>query len=196
MKTSLFIFILLFAATASYSQGKNKIAIVYGAAANGLFTGAEPLGGPNYDGKGAALYELQFVRKLNRHFSLETGVSYSLNKILVRPQIYPGISQTGEKTTISMISIPVRVRYTLLKYFFINAGPSIDLETHPGSNEISDKQSGIGLGLGIGGQYHFGKMTVFVNPFVQKHAVLPFERTRFQRRLNEAGSKLGLAYNF
>lgn len=196
MKTTLFIFILLFAATVSYSQGKNKIAVAYGAAANGLFTSAEPEGRPSYDGRGAALYELQYLRNLTRHFSLETGMAYSLNKILVRPQVYPGLSQTGKKITISMISIPVRVRYTLLKYFFINGGPSIDFETHPGSNQISDKQSGIGMGLGIGGQYHFGKMTVFVNPFVQKHAILPFERTRFQRRLNEAGSKLGLAYNF
>jgi hypothetical protein len=97
-----------------------------------------------------------------------------------------------------MISVPFYGNYTFLRYLFANAGVVIDLETkiHRPENRSIDSQSGIGFGFGIGGQYHFKKMTVLVNPFFQKHALVPFAINKYPERLAELGVKLGLGYNF
>ncbi|NEU09948.1 hypothetical protein GZH53_16605 [Flavihumibacter sp. R14] len=184
--------------TKSYSQAKNRLTIQTGFASNALFTSANLAGGPSHEGKGASAFGLMYSRSLSRSFALETGLEYSLNKIETTSAFHPGFERITTKNQIEMISLPFYGNFTFLKYLFVNGGLMLDLETKISGQEFRgiDSQSGLGYGLGAGGKYSFKKMTVVVNPFFQKHGLLPFEGNDYQERLGEMGVKFGVGYNF
>lgn len=84
----------------------------------------------------------------------------------------------------------------LFGIFFINAGATVDFELNTYQNQPTDKQSGIGLGFGLGGKYDFKNTTVLINPFILEHAVIPFDKVEYQERIIELGIKFGMGYNF
>ena len=94
-----------------------------------------------------------------------------------------------------MLSVPVYANFTFLKCLFANAGLTADFETSHQSDEIVTNQSGIGLGLGIGGKYNFNRMTVFINPFIQMHAIVTFQNEGSGSLLDQ-GLKFGIGYSF
>ncbi|MGB4776669.1 MAG: outer membrane beta-barrel protein [Daejeonella sp.] len=198
MKTRIVIVLFILTASKVYSQTKNSIALTYGMAANGLFRSARIDGAGGAEGKGATIYGIKYSKNLNNSFSIQTGLEYSFNKIETTPAPNPGIDRTPTKATIKMLSVPVYWDYTFARVLFVNAGLIVDVETNRSENkELSaDNQSGIGLGFGVGGKYTFKKMSVFVNPFFQNHAVMPFKEEIQQQRLLETGVKCGIGYNF
>lgn len=190
-----FIFLAFFVMSArAYSQSKNSISLVFGIGSNAI--GAIGVGGPGYSGKGATIYGLNYSRSLTKSFSIETGLEYSINNVLWDYEDAYNPSFTPQKGSISMLSVPVFANFTFLKYLYADAGVIADFETnyHPNSS-ITPDQSGIGLDLGIGGKYNFNRMTVFVNPFLQWHAVIAFQNEG-SGSLLDAGIKFGIGYRF
>ncbi len=179
-----------------YSQNNNKISIYYGFSSNEL-TRKELLdGAPSYDGKGGNLFGLGYEREIFHNFCIETGLEYSKNSIEITPSFYPEIDLTSRKVTIEILTIPIYANYTFLKYLYANVGALIDFELNREEYDSTDNQSGIGFGLGIGGKYAFNNLILFVNPFYQIHAVIPFNKENYQQHLNELGLKFGIGYNF
>ncbi len=181
---------------------KNKIGFFYGFASNELIRNTSLVGGASYDGKGTHLFGLAYQSIFNEHFSLESGLEYSENTIKIKPEYFPETdlytSSIAEEriTDIKMITIPVFARYTFFRYFFANAGTLIDFEFDRDEYQSTDKQSGIGFGVGIGGQYTFHNFTFYINPLLRYHTVIPFYKDNYQQHLTEAGIKFGLDYSF
>ena len=181
-------------ALVTFSQTKNRVSIFYSPASNGLLIPEGWLGDMGYTGKGANLYELRYSRQVNRFFSIETGLEYSFNKI--EKDYFPTGIMYHEESNIKMLSIPIYGDITFWKYFFVNAGPTIDFELHRQTSESTYNQSGIGFGLGIGGRYTLKNFTISLNPFYQKHLILRSKKGAYHENLYEGGIKLGLGYNF
>jgi len=147
-----------------------------------------------HTGEGAKLYELKYSRQINRFFSIESGLEYSINKI--ETVSFPDGMNHYNESNIKMLSIPVYGDLTIWKYFFLDAGPTIDFELHRQTSESTYNQSGIGFGLGIGGRYTLKNFTISLNPFYQKHLILRSKKGAYHENLWESGIKLGLGYNF
>jgi hypothetical protein len=190
-----FIFFALFLMSAeAYSQSKNNISLVFGTGGNAI--GLIGTGGPGFTGKGETIYGLTYSRSLTKFFSIETGLEYSVNNVLWDYEDAYNPSFTPQKASIRMLSVPVYANFTFLKYLYADAGLIADFETnYHHYDSITPDQSGIGLGLGIGGKYNFNRITVFVNPFLQWHAVVAFQNEG-SGSVMDAGVKFGIGYRF
>jgi len=141
------------------------------------------------------MYGLNYTRNITKVFSIETGLEYSVNNLLwdyedaYNPHFIP------QKVSVKMLSVPIYANFTFLKYLFANAGITADFETSHQSDEIVTNQSGIGLELGIGGKYNFNRMTVFINPLIQMHAIVAFHNENSGSLLDQ-GVKFGIGYRF
>lgn len=186
MKFKLVLFALLLFGLQSFSQTKNNISLVYGIADNaGDNHGA--IGDYGYNSQSAWMYGFSYTRSLTRTFSLETGLLYSVNKVELttigpRGGIYD--------QDIKLISVPIYAKLSFFKYAFAQWGVMLDHETNYNRDSIIDDQSGVGVVLGIGGQYHFGQANIFVNPYFCRHAL------NANNNLVETGIKFGVGYNF
>jgi len=91
---------------------------------------------------------------------------------------------------IHMISVPALAKITFLKYLYGEAGLVFDHQTNYKTDGVVDSQSGVGVEVGVGGQYKIGPVSVFVNPYYTNH------RFNGRNNLEETGIKFGLGYNF
>jgi hypothetical protein len=195
MKKQLLFWVLIVLCIDLYSQTKNRIEFAYSLTDNSLHRKEALLDGAASKGKGSNIFSLRYQRNLFSSFSIETGLEYSQNTIELSYISGYGNLET-ETAYIEMISIPVYGNYSFWKYFYFNAGATIDFELNTYQTQPTDKQSGIGLGFGLGGKYNFNNLTVFINPFFLEHAVIPFDKAEYQERIIELGIKFGLGYNF
>ena len=193
MKNKLIIFCFILFCINSFAQTKNKISISFTSADNGLSIPNGWDGDMGYTGKGANLYELKYSRKISTFFSIETGLEYSLNKI-EKSYFSDGIMHYKE-LNIKLLSLPIYGDFTILKYFFVNAGPTLDFELNHQNSQSTFNQSGLGFEFGIGGRYSFKNFTISLNPFYQKHLILQYKKEESHENLWESGIKLGLGYN-
>ncbi|MDB5134783.1 MAG: hypothetical protein JWP37_1386 [Mucilaginibacter sp.] len=193
MKANLILLALFLLCGQAYCQSKNSLSLVFGAGSNAI--GSIGIGGAGYQGKGETIYGLNYSRNLTKSFSIETGLEYSVNNVLWDYEDAFDPSFTPQKGSIRMLSVPVYANFTFLKYLFANAGIIADFETNYHSYSITPNQSGIGLGAGIGGKYNFNSMTVFINPFLQWHAIVAAQNEG-SGSLFDAGVKVGIGYRF
>ena len=179
----------------TYSQTKNRIALISGISSNAVFQSEPMLGGGSNEGKGANALGIRYTRNLNKGFSIETGLEYSANKIESTPA-FTGQQMPSSRHNIRMVSVPLYGNLNFLKYLFVNAGVIFDLETEMYASETRglNSQSGVGYGFGMGGKYDYKKMTIILNPFFQKHAVVI--TNNHPERIGELGARLGIGYNF
>ena len=193
MKKAGIIFSFLILTLGAFAQSKNEVSIVYGIAKYSL--GLPGLvGGAGYEGKGSTILGLKYSRRISSLFAIESGLEYSTNKIDITSA--PGLPLNTQKATIEMLTIPVYGSISFWKYFFVNAGPLIDFEVNRIKTPKTDSQSGLGVGLGVGGKYTMKNFTVSVNPYKERHAVIPFTKERNHMRGEEIGVKIGLGYLF
>ena len=193
MKIRLIFIIFALLSTRAYCQSKNDLSLVFGTGSNGI--SAIGIGGPGFSGKGVTIYGLKYSRSLSKSFSIETGLEYSVNNVLWDYKDAYDPHFTPQKVSIRMVSVPVSLKLTFLKYLYTNVGLIADFETNQHSDSITPNQSGIGLGLGIGGKYDFDRMTVFVNPFFQLHTIVAFQNEG-NGTLYDTGVKFGIGYRF
>ncbi len=194
LKKTFLITACILLALSAFSQTKNRVSISFASANNGLEIPEGWLGDMGHTGKGGKLYDLKYARQINKFFSIETGLEYSINKI--ETVTFPDGMNHYNESNIKILSIPIYGDLTFWKYFFVNAGPTIDFELHRQTSESTYDQSGIGFGFGIGGRYTLKNFTVSLNPFYQKHLILRSKKGAYHENLYESGIKLGLGYNF
>ena len=151
-------------------------------------------GAPGYSGNYFYTIGINYIRSLTTLFDFETGFEYSKQSITIKPNLPPGWGNTPYHESFSLLSIPLSLRINFLKYFFANGGVLFDIDA--GNSHPIDSQAGIGDLFGLGAKYDFGSgASVFINPFVKFHSILPFSPEKYQQKLNESGIRIGITFD-
>lgn len=187
-------FVLLYGQSNNPEKAGDKLGIslsVFGS--NDLITFQILEGAPGYNGKGFYSLGVSYSRGLSSWLSFEGGASFARHTIQVIPIVPPEILAMPHNSNISLISFPLLLRVDFLKYFFVNGGLLVDFDIT--LDELVDNQSGIGSMLGVGFGYDFKSgISLYANPYVQAHTLLPFMRERYHERLLEQGIRFGVTY--
>ncbi len=178
-----------------WGQENNTISINYGHGGNlMLMNGFEKENGFSNDGM--FCMGVFFQHKLSKPIAFKTGLNYSKSNILVAKGYHPYWPEAADESwDIHLLSLPLFINYQFSKYLFLEGGPMVDLQFNIGDSQPTDTQSGVGLGLGIGGIYNYKNISFTLNPFVNYHAIIQFEPYH-RDRLFEFGVKCGIGYNF
>lgn len=181
-------------ATFAFTQTKARLSLFYSPYHSEVIVKDGLLSDSGHTGKNGNLFELRYSHPVNAYLSLETGIQYSANKI--ETEYFPdGITHYME-SEIKLISVPVYANFTFLKYFYVEAGPTLDFEVQHKQGAPVQNQDGVGLAAGVGGKYTFKRITVFVNPFLQSHLLVSFTNDKIYERLWQSGLKFGVGYSF
>lgn len=160
---------------------------------NDLITFQSLDGAPGYNGKGCYFLGVSYSRGLSSWLSFEGGIAFARHTIQIIPNVPPEILAMPRNTNISLISFPLLLRLDFLKYFFVNGGLLVDFDIT--LDELVDSQSGIGSMLGLGFGYDFKSgISLYANPYVQAHTLVPFMHERYYERLLEQGIRFGVTY--
>ena len=189
-----FIFILATSITlVSHAQEKRKtFAVNYGFGNGSLFTFTQMDGGGSHEGgKSLTNFGVYYSYELQpKNLFLETGINYMVYKNSTSSYLPPN-PMTWNYTK-NWISLPVRLRYEIGKYIFVNGGLNLDIDV---SKKRSREMSGIGAGIGVGAQYYFkDKFGIYVNPQFDLRNLATFSESSY--RLSATTVAFGMAYRF
>ena len=173
----------------------NKIGITFSSfGTNDVFRVDELTGAASYDGDYFFTIGITYLRPINKWLETETGIEFSKQDIIIKPNLPPGMDNSPRKEDFSLINIPVTLRANFLKYFFINGGIMIDIDAS--TNSSINNQTGIGALSGISAKYDFNSgISIFVNPYTKIHSLIPFSDTKYHQRVWENGIRLGVTYD-
>ena len=173
-------------------RGKGQFGLTYSSfGSNDLISFQKTMGGPGYHSDGFESFGLNYIYKLNRTVDFETGIEYSRYKIIVEPDLPLIYGGTPYSAKFSLIQIPVTVRLNFLKYFFVNGGVFLDIGG--AGSKLDVNQNGLGANFGLGIKYDLSpSLSLFVNPYVKIHSLLPFTSTLDFGRLYESGFRFGI----
>ncbi len=153
----------------------------------------ELVGAPSFSGDGFYSLGICLVLPLGGRLDAESGMGYSRHRIRVEPNLPPQGEPRSDIRNLHLIDIPVTLLAGFLKYFFVNGG--LVLEIDPTLDSPLDNQSGIGALAGIGFKYDFrGGLSLFLNPCIKGHALLPFSMEGKPTRIIESGVRLGISF--
>ncbi|WP_321282265.1 hypothetical protein [Marinifilum fragile] len=179
----------------STKNSKNKIGVTYSVAESDVVHFQSLTGAASYNSENFYAIGLTYLHEINNWLDLETGIEYLHSSIVAEPNLPPEYETSLMKSDLSIISIPLTMRANFGKYFFLNGGLSIDIDTEDSS--IIDSQSGIGGIVGLGAKYDFVcGASLFVNPYLKSHALIPFSNEKYHEHLMVSGVKVGLCYKF
>ncbi|MGF1924065.1 MAG: hypothetical protein ACQUHE_07785 [Bacteroidia bacterium] len=147
-------------------------------------------GGGSYEGKSLTNIGFNYSYALkNKNWHLEIGINYLVYKYTASTFLPPGPRRSWEETK-NLISLPVRFRYEAGKYIFFNGNLYLDIDV---SESYGRGLSGIGSGIGLGGQYYFNNnLGVYVNPQFDVRNIASFSGSVY--KFAAANVFFGLAY--
>jgi hypothetical protein len=191
-------YLMLFAIVVADAQTgfdkSSKLGIVLGAGNADITKFKSLYGSGGRDGKGYFVAGISYIKPLKKWFSFETGLEYSHYKIKASSAPMPEMWYWD--TEASLITMPVNARFNFLKYFYGQGGLLFDIDIS--KKDDIDKQTGIGVNLGLGAQYNFrGGLSLFLNPYIRHHGLIAFDppRSIFSNdMIRESGVKLGILY--
>jgi len=189
MKFKLILLALIIFTLNAFSQSKNQLAIIYGTNVTSVNIHGV-MGDYGYNSKTGTVYGFGYTRKLIAGLSLETGLVFADDKTQ-ESSIVPGSGHALNDGEVKMISVPVYLKLTFLRFLYVDGGFTLDKQTNLNSAGAIIDQSGLGTGFGVGGQVKLGPVSVFVNPYFSTFAI-----TRTRDNLIETGFKFGAGYNF
>lgn len=155
------------------------------------------IGGASYNGKCFYTIGVSYIYPLHPWIDIETGIDYSSHTITIMPNLPPDMDDSPFNKEMSLINIPVTARINIFKYFFINGGLMLDIET--GTSSPLDSQNGIGALCGIGAKYSLSNgLGAFINGYYKFHSLIPFsaDNDDYRWRITEGGLRFGLTYRF
>jgi hypothetical protein len=209
MRRSLILFCtLLLVFIQSFSQQKEKSIAVYTSLVNdNFFAYPHVIGGEaKADETGFLLLGMEYSWKLKKNISLNAGVEFAKHTITVSYWMdNPNIPQLPDnKGQLQLITIPVSLRLSFLKYFFFQTGVLLDKQVKnniynrlSAKDDVVNDQSGIGALVKLGGQYRFKKhFTVFTGLYTEVHGLIFFNQPDFKKRLIDGGLRTGVQYRF
>ena len=182
-------------AQSTFSNSKGAIGFTYsGSLDNQAFYFESLVGTGSYDGKGYYSLGITYIRPISKRLDIETGISYTEYKYRVSSAPMPD-PPAPYNITNAVVDIPVTVRWNFLKYFFLNGGLLLGIDT--GKENGLDSQTGIGAMIGFGVKYDLKNIPLgfFANPYFKMHSLLPFSTDKYHQRTDECGFRLGVVYH-
>ena len=133
---------------------------------------------------------------ISNKFDLETGMEYGKYAYSFSNFSLGSGINVSHNADLSLIEIPITVRFNFWKYLFLNGGLLLDFDIT--KDKRLDNQTGIGAILGVGAKYNFKKIPVglFVNPYLKHRPIIPFTKEKYHLRTMESGFRMGVVYNF
>lgn len=191
-KILIFTFLLAFISALNAQQTeKGKVGFTYsfggGTNANEYFQSIDQ------NSKLASVTNVGFIylHPANANLELETGINYTLFKMSANPELLP--AETASTSALSMINIPLGVRASAGKYFFVNGGVLLDFELN--NSGPYSKQSGLGAYGGLGAKAeHSSDWGVFLGPEIRLHSLIPFNSWKNHQRTFDWGVKFGVTH--
>ncbi|MFA7493370.1 MAG: outer membrane beta-barrel protein [Proteiniphilum sp.] len=183
-------------AQSSFPGSKGAIGIIYsGLGDNDAFYFQSLDGAGAYRGKGHYSLGIIYMRPLTKSIDIETGISYGKYRYQFSNASLGPEAPEPYSITNAVVDIPVTVRWTFLKYLFLNGGLLLGIDTGK-EDYLDDSQTGIGALIGIGAKYNLKNIPIglFVNPYYKMHSLLPFSMGKYHQRTDESGFRLGLVY--
>ena len=178
-----------------FSSSEGAIGLSYGGlGSNDAIYSSDIIGGGDYTSNGYYSIGITYLRAITSRIELETGVSYNkYNYLFSNASLGPDGPAPYEVLN-TVIDIPVTIRWIFLKYFFLNGGLSIGIDTKK-ENHL-DSQTGIGAIIGVGAKYDIKRTPVglFVNPYSKIHSLIPFQKEGYHQRALENGFRFGVVY--
>lgn len=151
------------------------------------------IGEAGYKSDKFCIIGISYLYQINRKLEIETGIEFASYKIIIEPDLPPGMDGTPHEAKFSLINIPICLRVNFLKYFFINGGLNLDFDA--GNSSPIDEQTGIGGIVGAGLKYDFNcGASAFANPYLKAHSLLALSSAENHQRLMESGLRFGLLY--
>ena len=178
---------------AAQSTEKGKIGISYSPFAKSSF-----LSKPDQSALTSEFYKstsvgLHYLKPANEIFSWETGLEYTLMKVQSFPTNNTILPNDTSFSTLSMIEIPLAFRAEFTDILFFTGGILLDFDLN--SSAPISKQNGVGLIAGLGLNYDFKMgLSLFANPFVKLHSLIPFGTWENHQRVLDAGVRVGVMY--
>ena len=193
MKFKLIMIALILCSLQAFSQTKNNISVVYGFSSTTVDI-HNAIGDFGYENKAGVTGGFLYTKQINKILSLQTGLLFADDKT-EETSALPGLAGIKFDGALKLISIPIIAKFTFFKYAYADAGISFDDEINHSGNYSSLDESGIGIEMGIGGQYAFKRLTLFVNPYFKVYGTTHFS-SKEDFNLIEGGCKFGVGYNF
>ncbi len=161
--------------------------------ANQIFTFQSLAGSASYTNNGTFDIGLSFERPLNDKLFFESGIDYAKHDFTVKPAYMGEATPASHKESINMLSVPFLLKATLGRYLYASGGALLNLDIS--KTKMVDNQTGIGVNIGLGGQYiSKSGVGLFLEPHLKLHSLLPFNLSKYHSRVLESGIKLGLTY--
>lgn len=185
---------LSFSQVSNNSNNDRAIGITFSSLGeNEVFRFEELDGSASYNGTGFFSLGINYLHQFNKWVTLETGLEHSQHNILIEPELPPDIVGESDEVDVLLLSIPLSIRARLSQYFFINTGLLLDIDISSSSD--IDSQTGLGGLLGLGGNYTFRNgVSVFLNPYLKLHALVPISNEDYHQRILAGGIRFGVAH--
>lgn len=148
------------------AQKQSSVAVSYGFGNGSIGYFGKADNGTSYNQKSLNIYGLNYWHALNKHWLFETGLQLIRYDYLTTSFIPNNIPSNN---TLTIYSVPFKMRFEAGKYIFFNGGLSADL-----SKGESADINGLGAGIGIGLQVKILKqISLYVNPQANVHGIIP-----------------------
>ncbi len=175
-----------------YAQSEIEVGVRFGLAGNALHRFQSVDGGGSSEGRLSMLTGVRLGYGLTERLTLVSGLDYARHNLTMVSAPMPEQHRTDGRIT--TLSLPLVVEWNVGRWFFIQGGPSIDIQ--PEKWESVDSQGGIGFSVGVGGRYALGNWSLSLTPTVKQYALIPFNKEKYHQRLMTAGAVVTVGYRF
>lgn len=139
---------------------------------------------------------LDYIIRKDKRVNLGLGLSYQFCQVEYTPNMNTG-DFIGQTDIVNLISVNLVSVYDLNKNFYLSLNPSIDFHLNYETENVIDRQSGVGLSISFG---KYLKLTddILLNlePKLWIHNIIPFSGFDFTQRLTVAGLNVGLVFGY
>lgn len=163
----------------------------------GLFRLSPELdGAPVHNGRLGLLVGVEYVMKINDKFDIEIGIDISKNRFKAS---YPNnkgqlIDQTDPEFA-NLLSIPVNIRYRILKDYFVAGGVQYDLKMNTADGNSISNQTGFGLNLKGGREFQIkDRLKVAGALKFSIHSLIPLHNEKSPKRMTALGILVSIRY--
>ncbi len=177
-------FILCLLSFASFSQvdsKRNQIDISGSYFKNDVSRFTIIIGGASADDGMGYCFGINYSRKIANKSWINTGIGYLKTSNDFIPSI--GLSYPIVNIESKLLRIPVKIRYDIIKWFYIKTGLSFDYQFNNKSGMYISNQSGIGYSASIGINLNLFELIYFnIEPEIGFTSLIPLNFERYYQQ--------------